>query len=303
MTSKYGPLYRARALIRFIILVNLEMFTNFLCNLGLYRRRRARLPTSLAGKTVVITGGNAGIGKECAKTVFRLGASQLIIACRDQKKAKMAVKEILDHAGRDKKNNLILVELDLSSLASVRACAREINSKVTHIDVLLNNAGVMMCPEWKTVDGYEFQFGTNHLGHFLLTNLLIPKLKASPSARIVNVSAVAHLPGQIHWNNLNLSGGEYSPGKAYTQSKLANVLFTVELKRRLQKAKVENINVYSLHPGIIETELGRHFIGFSAAVTRFLGKIAATSPAIGAQTSLHCAFSPDLANQSGFYYE
>ena len=302
MASKYGLLYRARALLRFIILVNLELFTNVLCNLGLYRRRRARFPASLAGKTVVITGANAGIGKECARTALRLGA-KVIIACRDQKKAKSAIEEILNTVGKDKKDNLILVELDLSSLAAVRACAREINSKVASIDVLLNNAGVMMCPEWKTKDGYEFQFGTNHLGHFLLTNLLIPKLKSAPSARVVNVSAVAHLPGQIHWDNLNLSDREYSPAKAYSQSKLANVLFTLELKRRLQKAKVDHINTYSLHPGIIETELGRHFTGISSAIAYFLGKITATSPAVGAQTSLHCAFSEAVANQSGFYYE
>ncbi len=295
--AKYGTFYVLRTYFWFFIAVNVETMANILTNLKLYCRKRAQLPSSLTGKTIVITGANAGIGKECAKTCLRLGA-KVIIACRDQTKAKSAMVEIVNEAGQDKKANLDLVELDLSSLASVRLAAKAINSKVTQIDVLLNNAGVMMCPEWKTKDNYEYQLGTNHLGHFLLTNLLISKLKAAPSARIVNLSSLAHLMGQINFENLSLTG-EYSPAKSYAQSKLANQLFTIELYKRLKKS---NINVYSVHPGVVQTELGRHFSEFAQKFVKPMTKLTSITADLGAQTSLHCALSEDTANQSGFYY-
>lgn len=155
-----------------------------------------------------------------------------------------------------------------------------------------------MCPEWKTKDGYEYQFGTNHLGHFLLTNLLISKLKAAPSARIVNLSSLAHMTGTLHLDNPNMSG-IYRPGSAYSRSKMANILFTLGLYDRLRGS---TISVYAVHPGIVNTELTRHFPEFIMKLFGPIHRLTSLSPEMGAQTSLHCAISDDTENQSGFYY-
>lgn len=156
----------------------------------------------------------------------------------------------------------------------------------------------MMCPEWKTKDGYEYQFGTNHLGHFLLTILLLPKLKAAPSARIVNLSSLAHMTGTLSLDNPNMNG-IYTPSTAYSRSKMANILFTLGLYDRLRGS---TISVYSVHPGIVNTELTRHFPELVMKIAAPINRIISLSPEMGAQTSLHCAISEDTENQSGFYY-
>ena len=159
-----------------------------------------------------------------------------------------------------------------------------------------------MCPEWKTKDGYEYQFGTNHLGHFLLTNLLIGKLKAAPSARIVTLSSLAHVPGRMYFDNLNLDG-IYNPQQAYSRSKLANLMFSRELAKRLAGT---NVTTYSLHPGMVNTELTRHFHrqmpGPVMAFHNFMKNLLMIDAELGAQTSLYCALDQEVANQSGFYY-
>jgi len=252
----------------------------------------------LTGKTIVITGGNAGLGKETAKACARLGA-KVIIACRDHTKGQETMTEITQEKGIANEN-VILVQLDLSSLASVRNCAGEILDMTESIDILINNAGIMMCPEWKTKDGLEHHFATNYLGHFLLTILLLPKLRTAPSARIVNVSSHAFLAGQIHFDNISLTGG-YNSLTAYSQSKLAQVLFSLELSKRF-KASKNNITAYTLHPGVVNTDILTHS-PILRAISWAVRRMILTSPELGAQTTLHCALSEEAGNESGFYYE
>merc|ERR1719232_1478645 len=167
-------------------------------------------------------------------------------------KAEKAAEEIREAT----KGEVIVHKLDLADLASVRECAEQLGNSLEKIDILINNAGIMACPKMKTKDGFEMQFGTNHLGHFLLTNLLMPQLKkAAPGARIVNVSSLAHTNGQMNWEDINYDNTPYDRFKSYSQSKLANVLFTKELAR---KGEGSGVNAYALHPGVIKTEHGRH---------------------------------------------
>ena len=185
-------------------------------------RSKARLD----GKTVIITGANTGIGKETALDLAKRGA-RVILACRDLDKANTAANEIREASGN---SGILVKKLDLASKNSVREFADGIVKGETKLDILINNAGIMCCPCWKTEDGFDMQFGVNHLGHFLLTNLLIDLLKRSAPSRVVNVSSNAHR-GEIDLDDLN-SEKSYSRVGAYSNSKLANILFTRELSRR-----------------------------------------------------------------------
>ena len=207
----------------------------------------------LNGKTVIITGANTGIGKETAVDLAKRNA-RVILACRSVEKGEKAAVEVRK---RSESDNVVFQQLDLASLTSVRQFAARILEEEPQLDILINNAGVMACPYMKTEDGFEMQFGVNHLGHFLLTNLLLDRLKEAPAARIVNVSSklYKYCPG-INFDDIN-SEHAYNPTKAYQQSKLANILFTRALAKMLQGSSV-TINV--LHPGVIRTELARHMI-------------------------------------------
>merc|ERR1712002_525683 len=212
---------------------------------------KVRSTARLDGKTVVITGANTGIGKVTAMDLSKRGA-KVVILCRDTEKGETAAAEIRDAT----KGEVIVHKLDLADLASVRECAEQLGNSLEKIDILINNAGIMACPEMRTQEGFEMQIGTNHFGHFLLTNLLLPLIKrASPGARIVNVSSLAHEQGQIYWDDINFEKTPYSAIKAYAQSKLANILFTKELARR---GEGSGVTVYALHPGVINTALSRH---------------------------------------------
>ncbi|CAG2104906.1 unnamed protein product [Medioppia subpectinata] len=256
----------------------------------------------LNGQVVVVTGGNTGIGKETAYQLT-LRDAKVYIGCRDRKKGEAAVENIL---ALNPKANIKLLSLDLSSLKSVRKCVEELSGLETKVDILINNAGVAGCPEWQTEDGFEMQFGTNHLGHFLFTLHLIPLLKKAPAGRIVTVAAGGHNSGQIHLDNINLRNGVYHPIFAYTQSKLANVLFSRELAKRLRHS---NINTYSLNPGAIATDLQRHMgeadtqEGVGAAIKRWFKHNFLMTPLMGSQTTLYCALDDELADQTGYYYE
>uniref|UniRef100_A0A3P8WWJ6 Si:dkey-23o4.6 n=1 Tax=Cynoglossus semilaevis TaxID=244447 RepID=A0A3P8WWJ6_CYNSE len=175
-----------------------------------------RCSVRLDGKTVVITGANTGIGKETSREMARRGE---LMACRDLTRAESAAEEIREATGN---GNVVIRHLDLASLHSVRQFAKDYVDSEDRLDILINNAGVMMCPKWLTEDGFETQLAVNHLGHFLLTNLLLPKLKSSAPSRVVNVSSIAHRGGRIDFDDL------------YQQSKLANVLFSRELARKLR---------------------------------------------------------------------
>ncbi|XP_019625646.1 PREDICTED: retinol dehydrogenase 13-like [Branchiostoma belcheri] len=259
-----------------------------------------RSEAKLDGKTVIITGSNTGIGKVTAKDMARRGA-RVIMACRDLTRAEAAASEIRQETGNE---NVVVEKLDLASLASVREFATKINQQEGQLDILINNAGIMFCPQWKTADGFEMQFGTNHLGHFLLTNLLLDKIKASAPSRIVVVASLAHESGRMNFDDVNMTNN-YSTSKAYSQSKLANILFARELARRLEGTKVI---VNSLHPGIIETELQRNMsegCGFTYTCCKCcfwcLLRCCGKSQYKGAQTTIHCAVDEQIEG-SGLYF-
>ena len=249
---------------------------------------------SLKGKTVVITGANSGIGKETAVDLARRGA-RVIIGCRNVEKGKEALKEIQERSGSER---IFLEKLDLASLESVRTFADKILKSESRLDILVNNAGVMACPYQKTEDGFEMQFGVNHLGHFLLTMLLLDRLKRSQPSRIVNVSSSAHRMGngKINFEDINYEKS-YDAWSAYFNSKLANVLFTRELSKRLEGT---HVTVNALHPGVISTELQRHST-MMKFVTPLVGWYVYKTPEQGAQTSIHCAVSEEMEGVSGKY--
>nr|XP_046493001.1 uncharacterized protein LOC124224839 [Neodiprion pinetum] len=275
--------------------------------------RSCQSTARLVGRTVVITGANTGIGKETARDLYRRGA-RVVLACRDLNKANAAIEELKSVPPScptreqfvGEPGEVVACKLDLNSLASVRECAKHISTTESAVHVLINNAGVMMCPKGVTEDGFETQLGTNHLGHFLFTLLLLPKIIQSrkdsdPCSRIINVSSMAHARGDINFDDL-MSEKSYSPLKAYNQSKVANVLFTRELARRLKEANITGINVYTLHPGVIKSDLGRHL----SAGPRFL--LGIFRPFIknieqGAQTTIHCAVDEEAAKETGLYYK
>ncbi|KAG7473267.1 hypothetical protein MATL_G00093920 [Megalops atlanticus] len=256
-----------------------------------------RSKVRLDGKTVLITGANTGIGKETAVDLATRGA-RVILACRDMTRANTAADEIRQRSGN---GNVVIKMLDLASLQSVRNLAKDILENEERLDILINNAGVMMCPKWRTEDGFEMQFGVNHLGHFLLTNCLLDLLKKSAPSRIVNVSSLAHEKGEIYFDDINLDK-DYCPQKSYRQSKLANVLFSQELAARLEGT---GVTVYSLHPGVIRTELGRHFWPTIPLWKRIIFQpllLLIKSPWEGAQTTIYCAVEESLEKTSGLYY-
>ena len=231
----------------------------FLISLYLIRKymvgAACKSKAKLDGKTVIITGANTGIGLETAVDLAKRNA-RVILACRSVERGETAAVEVRKRSGND---NVVFVQLDLASLDSVRKFAAKILEEEPRIDILINNAGVMALPERKlTQDGFEMQFGTNHLGHFLLTYLLLNHIKEAPSARIVNVSSMGHSFGKIDFNNLN-SERSYSQWGAYGTSKLANILFTRSLAKCLQGT---GITANVLHPGAIDTELGRNLDSF-----------------------------------------
>jgi len=251
---------------------------------------------SLEGKTVVVTGANSGIGKETARG-FAKRKARVIMACRDLEKCKTARREL----ALDTRNTAIACrQCDLSDFHSVREFAALVKHKEERLDILVNNAAVMRLPgRTLTPAGIEAQLATNHLGHFLLTQLLLDKLKASPAGRIVTVASVAHRRGELDFADLNQE--EYDPAKAYNASKLANVLHANKLARELEDT---NITVASVHPGNTNTNLFRHMafaknwfaMGFLWPVLWLFLK----TPRQGAQTTLYAALSEDV--ESGGYY-
>ncbi|XP_062907355.1 retinol dehydrogenase 12 isoform X2 [Mobula hypostoma] len=246
----------------------------------------------LHGKTVVITGANTGIGKETARDLAQRGA-RVILACRDLTKAEAAAQDIREDTGN---KQVIVRELDLANTRSIYQFAENIVKEEKVLNILINNAGVMMCPFMKTSDGFEMQFGVNHLGHFLLTFLLLDLLKNSSPARIINVSSLAHFLGRINFKDLQ-SENSYDGGLAYCQSKLANILFTRELAKHLKDTKV---TVNSVHPGCVRSELTRHS-SCLAVVWKILTFLIKT-PKEGAQTSIYCAVTEELDEVSGKHF-
>ncbi|XP_041843705.1 retinol dehydrogenase 13 [Melanotaenia boesemani] len=257
-----------------------------------------RSSVRLDGKTVLVTGANTGIGKETCRDLAGRGA-RVVMACRDLIQAEKAAEDIRRSTGN---GNVVIRHLDLASIYSVTQFAKDILDSEDRLDILINNAGVMMCPKWLTEDGFETQLGVNHLGHFLLTNLLLPILISSAPSRVVNVSSIAHHGGRINFEDLFFSRRPYSSLESYRQSKLANVLFTRELARRL---KGTGVSTFCLHPGVIRTELGRHVEGWFpllGALLRLPTLLLMKTPWQGCQTTVFCAVTPGLEDRSGCYF-
>lgn len=243
-------------------------------------------------KIVAITGANSGIGKAAAEALARKGA-HVIMLCRNAEKAETARAEIVRNAGFEKVD---IVTCDLANLASIREAAKEVQETYPQLDVLLNNAGLMLTKRSETADGFETQFGTNHLGPFLLTNLLLPKLKDSGPARIVNVSSAAHWGGKIKFDDLNMGKGRYIGFLQYCHTKLMNILFTRELARRLEDTE---LTTNCLHPGGVNTNFAAGQVpGFLDGIVRS----AMITPDKGARTSVYLCSDPEAADFSGEYF-
>jgi NAD(P)-dependent dehydrogenase (short-subunit alcohol dehydrogenase family) len=243
-----------------------------------------------SGKTVIITGANSGLGFESTRALADKGA-RVVMACRDTDKGWAAMAPILD---ANPAAALEVMLLDLADLSSVRAFAEAFSNKHDRLDILMNNAGVMALPKRReTADGFEMQFGVNHLGHFALTGLLLDHLLSTPSSRVVTVSSNAHKFGRIQFDNLNAEKS-YSQWGAYCQSKLANLLFAYELQRRLEKLDADTISV-AAHPGYAATNLQR-----TSAVSLFMNRFVAQDQAMGALPQLCAATATDV--KSGDYY-
>ncbi len=242
---------------------------------------------SQKGRTAVVTGANSGIGLHTASGLAGVGA-HVILACRDTSKAAAAAEIIL---AKHPSASVAIATLDLASLASVREFAEQICSNHGQLDILVNNAGVMAYPTRRaTADGFEMQFGTNHLGHFALTGLLMPALLAAPSPRVVTVSSIAHKPGRIHFDDINWEH-QYAAWPAYQQSKLANLLFALELYRRAEQSGSKLISV-AAHPGVSYTNIvknGPGANGLKATVLGLLGPVIMQPDWQGALPSLFAA--------------
>ncbi|MGB0384386.1 MAG: oxidoreductase [Ardenticatenaceae bacterium] len=243
---------------------------------------------NLAGQVVVVTGANSGIGWEASKVFAEKGA-HVVMACRNVTKG--------EQAQRDLSGSREVAQLNLASLASVRAFADKFKAKHDKLDILVNNAGVMAIPYRKTEDGFEMQFGTNHLGHFALTGLLLDRLLASNKSRVVNVSSMAHEQGTMNWDDLAWESN-YSEWGAYGMSKLANLLFAYELQRQFEAKSVNAISV-GCHPGYAATNLQsiepeRWVTRLTNMLMKVTNRVVAQSAAMGALPTLYAALADEV---------
>ena len=246
------------------------------------------------GRVAIVTGSNTGIGYETALALAKKSA-HVVLACRSQAKGEEAIEKI---EASQPSGNVELMLLDLSSLDSVRAFAGAFNAAHGRVDLLINNAGVMIPPFGTTAEGFELQIGVNYIGHFALTGLLFDKLVATPTSRVVTLSSIAHRQGKIDFDTLTgedlQNGADYKPTIAYMQSKLADLMFAIELQRRLTEEGWGTTSV-AAHPGFTATDLQRH----SGLWNRLVG-FWSNDPPQGALPTLYAATSPD-AEPGGYY--
>ena len=248
------------------------------------------------GRTAVITGANTGLGLATAQLLAERGAA-VVLACRNPESAERAAARL---AAAAPKSSVQVLPLDLGSLASVRRAADRLHALVDRVDLLINNAGVMGTAQGRTEDGFETQLGTNHLGHYAWTGLVLDLVLAAPDSRVVQVSSLAHRQGAIDFDDLHFDRREYRPMTAYAQSKLANLLFALELQRRLDQAGAATIAL-AAHPGIVHTELDKHFARpMRMAMRLVIPVLAQPDTAAGALPTLRAATDP--AARGGTYY-
>ena len=262
-----------------------------------------KIKKDLKGQVIIITGSSTGIGKETAKTLAKMGAT-IILANRNEVKTLAVLQEIKKET---KNEDIEFIKLDLADLKSIKEFADKFKSRYQRLNILINNAGVMWIPERKeTKDGFEMQYGTNHLGHFYLTTLLLDVLKKSAPSRIINVSSSAHkFTNSMGWDD-RMFEKKYDMFEAYYRSKLANVVFSKELQRRFGDANIKSV---SLHPGAITTELTRHlndkwqYKMLNTVVLPPLMYLFGKNVSQGAQTTLYCALEDHDKLVGGGYYE
>lgn len=242
------------------------------------------------GKTVIVTGANSGLGFATASALAGAGA-HVVLACRSAERGKSAVSRLLQ---KHPKASVELMSLDLGDLASVRTFAAAVTAKFSALHVLVNNAGIMFPPFTKTLDGFESQFGVNHLGHFALTAQLVELLAKTPGSRVVNVSSLAHKMGGLDLDDVNFERRSYGKLQSYGQSKLANLLFTFEMQRRIAAAELD-IEVMAVHPGWTNTNLQD-----DTAWIRVFNPLFAMPPEQGSLPSVYAAVAPEA--RGGAYY-
>ena len=253
------------------------------------RWTEAQIPDQ-QGRKAIITGANTGIGFETARILATKNAS-VTLACRSQEKGEAAVDRI---QAVHPQAQVSFSPLDLSDLESVQQFAERFRAANDRLDLLINNAGVMVPPESRTTQGHELQFGVNHLGHFALTGRLLPLLLDTPDSRVVNVSSVAHKAGRIEFDDLDFHKRGYKSWQAYGQSKLANLLFTQELAKRVAACGANTV-VSAAHPGWTETDLQR-----TAFMARLMSPLLGMSPAQGCLPTLRAATDPEVT-QNDYY--
>jgi NAD(P)-dependent dehydrogenase (short-subunit alcohol dehydrogenase family) len=251
---------------------------------------------TVKGRTVLITGGNSGIGKATATALARHGAN-VVITSRDEGAGERAAADIAEQAG----TSVEVLPLDLASFASIRSCAAAVSARFEDLAVLIDNAGVFIGRRRLTAEGFEMTFGVNHLGHFLLTCLLFDRLQASAPSRIITVSSGAHhrAAAGLDMGDLNVDRRRYRAVRAYSDSKLANVLFTRELARRLDGT---GVTAYVLHPGVVATRMAQDGDTRVAGYFWKLAKPFQISPTAGATTSVYLATEPEIESHSGDYF-
>lgn len=246
----------------------------------------------LKGKTALVTGSNSGIGWATARALAADGA-QVILGCRNLHKAEDAREAILK---LHPKAAVDVISMDLANIMNIKSAAEVLKRRFSQLDILINNAGVMSLTRQETRDGFELTFGVNHLGTFTLTQALLPLVKAAPEGRIVTLSSKLHYRGHMHWDDLYYRTRPYKGWEAYNQSKLANVLMTKALARRLQGSSTAT---FAVHPGVVATQLGRDYPGWLMSIA----KVFMITPEKGARTSLYAATEPGLQKLSGAYFE
>jgi NAD(P)-dependent dehydrogenase (short-subunit alcohol dehydrogenase family) len=248
----------------------------------------------LRGRVCLVTGATHGIGRATAEALAKMGATVLVHG-RDSLVVGVVCREISRSAGAGSVTGVVA---DFSSLAAVRRLAQELATQHSRLDVLVNNAGTGMLERKETADGFEWQFGVNHLAPFLLTNLLLDVLKKNKAVRIINVASMAYARARLDFDDLQAARKKYNTFAAYGASKLANILFTLELARRLEGG---NVTVNCLHPGVVATNIFRN-LGTIGKVFTFVGRPFMLSSTRGAETSVYLASSPDVAKVSGKYF-
>jgi len=257
--------------------------------------------TDLTGQTAVVTGAASGLGIETVRALLSAGA-RVIMPVRDTARGGEVARDLAQATGN---SDVHVVQLDLGSLASVRQAAGEILALAPQIRMLINNAGVMATPQGRTADGFETHFGTNHLGHFQLTRLLMPALLAAAPARVVALSSSAHRLSDIRWDDVNFQSTPYDPWQAYGQSKTANALFATELNRRYAD---QGVTANAVHPGGIMTGLQKHMPEGEAQRRGWIDENGVPNPAFktpaqGAGTSIWAATAPELDGVGGLFLE